>query len=502
MKLFKLTLFFILLGQAFGQAVDEPKKETINLAVGKTISKILEFKPDLNSLKSGNIPEVDIQIIPARKEITFTGKKAGARNLLIRDEFGDLKLDLTLNVTLTENSRIVQELEELIGDIEGIDIKIVANKVVVDGEIIVPKDIGRLVITLEQARFKDVITYVEPSPHTMALIAKRMQDEIQKQGLKDVTVRVVNDTFWLEGVVNDRNNKKIRASNIANAFLPDRLESLARRAGAVAGAQKIYIRNFIQENEAARDVPLPKLIKVIAQFVELSKDYARTFGFQWSPTLSGDGGSITVGKAADGTVTSASENSLLATISSLFPKLQSAKNAGSARVLQSGMIVVESNVVGNITKSTQIPFAVGTGEFTRPQQANAQFNLSVKPSVLKEEKIKLGDLKVTISAIANSTADGNPLTTSNSVATALVVNSGDSAVIGGIFQSQSRTDFDKVPSQTDENGNTPNFLFNFVKSKNYNTTKNQFVVFVTPEIVDDPARDTASIKRKFKKRRR
>jgi hypothetical protein len=31
-----------------------------------------------------------------------------------------------------------------------------------------------------------------------------MQDEIQKNGMKDVTTRVVNNVFWLEGVVTDQ----------------------------------------------------------------------------------------------------------------------------------------------------------------------------------------------------------------------------------------------------------------------------------------------------------
>lgn len=481
---------------------EEPKKERLELVVGKRLSKVLGFKPDSRIIGAENNEFVGVTIIPGNKELIFNGKKQGNTNLIIKDEFGQTKITYEISVTVNENSRLVQELEELIGDIEGLDIVIKAGKVIVDGEIIVPKDIGRLVVTLEQSRFKDVIVYVEPSPHTMALIAKRMQDEIQKQGLKDVTVRVVNDSFWLEGVVKDRNASKLKAASIANAFLPDRLESLARRANVVTGGQKVYIRNFIEENEAARDIPLPKLIKVIAQFVELSKDYARTFGFQWSPTLASGGGSITLGKADDGTVTSASDNSLVAVISNLFPKLASARNAGSARVLQSGMIVIESGVPGNIVKETAIPFAVGTGEFTRAQTASARFDFKVTPSVLKQEKVKLASLNVTISAIANTTSDGIPLQTTNSVATALVVNSGDSAVIGGIFQSQNRTDFDKVPTPTDENGQTPEFLFNFVKAKNYNTTKNQFVVFVTPEIIDDPSRDTAAIKRKFRRRRR
>ena len=128
----------------------------------------------------------------------------------------------------------------------------------------------------------------------MELIAKRMQDEIQANGMRDVTVRVVNDTFWLEGVVNDQNNnnKRIRARNIALALLPDQFATLAQRSGAVGGKPKDPIRNFIEVNVAAKDTPLPKMVKIASQFVELSKDYARTFGFRWAPTFQGGGGPL------------------------------------------------------------------------------------------------------------------------------------------------------------------------------------------------------------------
>ena len=35
-------------------------------------------------------------------------------------------------------------------------------------------------------------------PQTQILIARKMQEEIQKAGLKNVTVRVVNGGYWLK----------------------------------------------------------------------------------------------------------------------------------------------------------------------------------------------------------------------------------------------------------------------------------------------------------------
>ena len=336
------------------------KRETLNLVVGiKKIVKI-DFEADFkNLLRINSVSDkLDIKPVYGLNEIIFEGKKPSRTNIIIKDKDGQTRLEYSVVITETDQSKTVKELRELIGNLEGIKIEVRAGRVVVDGEIIVPKDIGRLVVALE--KYQDVLVFVEPSPHTLELIAKLMQDEIQVSGIKGVTVRVVNDAFWLEGVVDDRNNKKNRAQNIATALLPDRIASLAQRTGAVGGSgvPKVLIKNFIEENAKAKNRPLPKLVKIVVQFVELSKDYAKTFGFRWSPTFSGGGGSVTLGKTPAGTISSSSEGSLTAIISNLFPKLAAAKNAGNARVLQSGMIIVENEVSCHDNKADHHSFCL------------------------------------------------------------------------------------------------------------------------------------------------
>ena len=198
-------------------------------------------------------------------------------------------------------------------------------------------------------------------------------------------------------------------------------------------------------------------------------------------------------------MSSSSDGSLTAVISNLFPKLAAARNAGSARVIQSGMVITENKVPAAISKGTTYPFDTGSGEFSRGAQAKAEFRLSTKPSILKQEKVKLETLKITISIITGQTSNGDPLETKNDVVTSLIVSSGDSAVVGGVFQSQSNTAYDKLPANREQN---TDFLFNFIRAKNYQASKSQFVVFVTPEIIDSASRDVDQIKRKFRRRAR
>ena len=78
-------------------------------------------------------------------------------------------------------------------------------------------------------------------------------------------------------------------------------------------------------------------------------------------------------------------------------------------------------------------------------------------------------------------------------------------MIGGIFQNEKHTNYDKDPpgGPGDFSGEDAGFpLFSFVKSKSFVISKSQFVVFVTPEIIESASTGTAEIKRKFKQRHR
>ena len=167
--------------------------------------------------------------------------------------------------------------------------------------------------------------------------------------------------------------------------------------------------------------------------------------------------------------------------------------------MQSGMVITENGVATSITKNTKIPFDSGSGEFSKGEVATAQFSILTVPEILKQEKVKLKGLKIAIGIITGQTRTGKPLQTTNRVSTSLIVNSGDSAVVGGVFQSQSNTAYDKLPGNPQEG---EDFLFNFVRAKDYKTSKNQFVVFVTPEIIDSASKDVEQIRRKFRRRSR
>jgi pilus assembly protein CpaC len=504
LKVLLLTLFVSFAVQA-QDASNVPVKD-LDVAIG--IDEILKFEYKFNTkIDVGNSSLIKLILRPSAQEIVFKGLKAGKTSVTIRNQMGEIKDRYIVTITSDGKSNTVRELRELIGDIEGIEIGIKGGKVFVGGELVVPADDGRIATVLGDSTFSGVMRLYELSPHTQRMIARKMQEEINKNNMRDVTVRVVNKRFWLEGVVNSQGKHDL-ALRVANQLLPPTLASLAASNSArlqnVQGGEGPIV-DFISINEKKDPPPPKKLIKISSQFVELSKDYKKVFAFKWSPLMNNDG-AISFGKTTSNGVTTEESGSLSGTISNLFPKLRSAKDAGYVRVIQSGMVITKESQNASINKTKSIPYDIGGGEFTKGGSAQLTFNLQInKPTVVGEDKVDFESLNLTVSLPAGSSGNGQPQTTTNTVQTSVVVKSKESAVLGGVVQNTQTTDYDRDDpdgAQNQAEGASQGPLFNLIRSKKYVTSKSQYVVFVTPEIIESASTGTEDIRRKFRKRTR
>jgi pilus assembly protein CpaC len=494
-----LSLFLLFNLYLFAQDTVQEKNLEVAIGIDKIIKLDYKFNP---KIELGDETKLGLKVSPKKREIIFKGVAQGKTSVTIRDDVGVIRDKYIVNITADGSSSKVLELRELIGDVEGIEILIKGGKIVIEGEIIVPSDIGRIARVL--GAYPDVIPLIEMSPQTQRIIARKMQEEINRNNMKDVTVRVVNGDYWLEGVVNSESKKNL-AESIAKAYVPDKVQSLAQTAGGnrFKGKERGSFLNFINVNEKKDPEPPKKLVKVTSQFVELSKDYQKIFAFQWAPILT-DAGSISLGRTDSGGVETEETQGFSATISNLFPKLDSAKSAGYARIIQSAMIVTQDGVPASISKDRPIPYAVGSGDTQVADTTNVKYSMSVNPQVGDKEMVNLQALNIDVAIPGAEAASGAPTNTNNIIKTTLQVKSKESAAIGGIVQSTSNTAYDKSPpaggvSGPQENGS---IFFNLIRSKNYNTTKSQFVIFVTPEILESASASTDEIRKKFKKRQR
>ena len=500
------VLFSSLIVFAQDEAADkaEAGPEDIDVEVGIDRFEKLDFEFDTR-IQINDTNLVKVTAIPAKKEILIRGYKVGRTSVVVFDTRGERRKNWVVNVKATGPSKVAADLREFLGDIEGLDINVKAGQVVLEGEIVVPSDLGRISVIL--VKYPDVINLINLSPQTQRIIARKMQREIQNAGLKDVTVRIVNGIYWLEGVVSKEDDRKL-AMRIAEGYIIAKVASLSSGSDRVQEvSNRKPIEEFLAVNAKKESPPPEKLVKISSQFVELQKDYTKQFGFRWMPLLDEGGGSISLGKTTQGGLTTQGQGTLTGVIKNLFPKLVTLKQAGYARIIQSAMIITRDKQAASIDKSQTQAFVVGGGTGIAPpatQQAQTTYKMSVTPETLEGEKINL-DIIMAVNVPAGTGVANQPLVTQNNINTKVVVKSKESAVIGGVVLNETKTSFDKsAPGALQQSGQTgaSQALFNFQRSKDYTSLKSQFVIFVTPEIIESAFADTEDVRRKFRRRGR
>ncbi len=474
------------------------------VAVGTIDILEFDFTPAPNPTV-GNKAILEVQQGNSARQLKVVPLKKGSSSVIISQENGKIARKLIYNVIMGDLSNKVLTIRRLLQDIEGISIEAVDDKIVIDGELIVPRDLDRIIQVGDA--YKDVVmNLVTLSKISRDAIARRMQKEINEDpGGVNVTVRIINDTFFLFGKVDSTSDLQ-RAETIAQTYLPEMMGSPALRDNVLSlGAKKYSIRNMIQVEEPPPS-PTPKMIRVTYHFVEIGKEYLKASFFKWVPFLS-EGAGITIGQSSTGGTAAQSTNgSFTGTISNLLPKLQSGANGGFSRILFSTVQLTEDGVKVELVRDEEIPYVSAIVNGVPVTEAAKQgIVVSVEPHIIGDNKIRLVDAKVRFNTVVGNGAGGRPRVLSTSTGNTIILKSGDSAALGGLITSNTSKTVDKDPEQAGNAGGNP--IFTLLRSKAFNSNKSQFVVFITPKIVDDAAEGTADIKAKIlnnstKKRRR
>lgn len=443
----------------------------------------VEFKGDFRKIVGAEYAK-DLNVI------RFTPKSEGFATLTIRDKKnGKTVAEYRIDIKKSKLDKVVREMRALLGDVEGINIKIVNNRVVVDGQILLPKDLARIYNVVQQ--FGDqASSLVTLSPLAQKKIAEFITRDINNP---EIEVRAVNDKIILQGYANSE-DEKTRAEIIAKTYLPDIVIEAAEEKGVIKKRKPANdgVINLIQVKEAAPKPP-SKLIQMVVHYVELNKDYSKSFKFQFAPGID-DGSSVSIagGGSTPGGITSA----IAGTINSLIPKLNWATQHGHARILESVSLIIEDGKKGEIKQVTNQPYTVlGQGGTTGTAFAEVGIVTTITPMLLGEKSGSIHmDLAFKISSMLGSTALGAPITSSNEMTSAVIVRDRQSAAIGGLIRNSSSTGYNR-PS-----GGVKNPIINLYASKEFVKNQSQFVVFVTPVVKTSASAGAEQIKKKFRLR--
>jgi type IV pilus assembly protein PilQ len=161
-------------------------------------------------------------------------------------------------------------------------------------------------------------------------------------------------------------------------------------------------------------------------------------------------------------------------------RLSAYESTGSVRILSSPRITTMDNIEASISQGVSIPVSTVSAMGAQTQFVDAKLSLSVKPHVTNEGTIALV-VSVTRNEpdFVNTGARGDPTIQKKEARTTMLVRDGDTAVIGGIYTRNTGISSNRVPFFSD----IP-ILGWFFRSKKENDNRSEFLVFITPRIVN------------------
>ena len=160
-------------------------------------------------------------------------------------------------------------------------------------------------------------------------------------------------------------------------------------------------------------------------------------------------------------------------------ELSALESDGRGKVVSNPRIVAPDKKKATITQGVEIGYATqaSSGGITI-QFKPAILSLEVTPQITPDDKI-LMDLDIKKDSVG-SIVGGIPSIDTKTLKTSVLVDNGETAVLGGIFETITRTDVTKVPLL----GDIP-ILGNFFKRTQKQTDKTELLIFITPRIIKD-----------------
>ncbi len=156
---------------------------------------------------------------------------------------------------------------------------------------------------------------------------------------------------------------------------------------------------------------------------------------------------------------------------------------GYGEVISTPKVLTADKQQAKVASGTQIPYqsaegggvnAVSTTEFI-----DATLSLDVTPSITPDGKVQM-NLNITSDSPGAPTPTGQLTINKNSINTNVLVDNGETVVLGGIFEQQTANQQTKVPFL----GDIP-YLGRLFRKDIKSDNKRELLIFVTPRIVND-----------------
>ena len=162
-------------------------------------------------------------------------------------------------------------------------------------------------------------------------------------------------------------------------------------------------------------------------------------------------------------------------------ELQALQAEGRGEVLSNPRVITSDQKEASIEQGTEIPYQEASSSgATSTSFKKAVLSLTVTPQITPDKRVIM-DLSVNQDTVGQ-VFGGVPSVDTRAISTQVLVDNGDTVVLGGIFEQTKREDSERVPFF----GDLPylGFLFRTVSTRD---DKSELLIFVTPKILEDAA---------------
>lgn len=245
---------------------------------------------------------------------------------------------------------------------------------------------------------------------------------------------------------------------------------------------------------AQLDIPV-RQVMIEARIVEANVDYTKELGVNWSGSLSGhgnfdvSGGTNSTGNTfvdlgtSNATPTSGISIGFTTNNTILDLQLNAMEKTGNGEVVSQPKVVTSDKETAKILKGSEIPYQEASSSgATSVSFKEAALSLEVTPQITPDNRIIM-EVKVNKDEPDYANAlNGVPPIKKNEVNAKVLVNDGETIVIGGVFSNTQTKSTAKVPFL----GDVP-MIGRLFKNDYVTDSKNELLVFLTPRIMNNQA---------------
>lgn len=432
------------------------------IVVGKSVTVNITFP--IGEGSNSNPAVIQAAVEPSARRITFFGRKVGSATYVVYDaRTRSHRKEYDIRVVSEDLGRLRDDIARQIGDIEGIDVKVQGDAVIVEGDVALESELARVQkLTDKRANVQNLVRL---SPLAIKALARTIEQNINRP---EVTARPLKEKILLEGIVYSQEQKT--------------------RAEAIATSLYDKVVDVIEIQQVQRPPSRAKTIVLNTHFLELSKELLDTWSIDWGTValLGGGVSGFFQQELVNGELIGDFNTTISGTVEAFLPKLDRAKPEGIIRTLANPVITVKDGAEAKIFTGEEIPFVIGetpTGvpivEFkkigidvtTTPYAQGDSVDLKINIHVSDLGDVSLGQARSSTGILESS------------FETSQFTRAGESVAIGGLFRVQDNVLYNKRRAEL--HPQIQDSIFQLFLSREYDKRKSQFIVFITPSVYDD-----------------